>query len=149
MYPTISHLLYDMFGIQIPLPIQTFGFFVALAFVAANWIVSLELKRKEKDGIISSTIIKELVGVGITKMEILSSLISGFIIGFKGIEAVLHYSDLVADPQGFILSSRGNLIGGVLIAGVSIYLKWKEKNKDVQAVFFSLTEKQNCFGATT
>ena len=130
MYPTISHLLYDMFGIQIPLPIQTFGFFVAIAFLAANWIIFLELKRKENEGIISSTIIKELVGVGITKMEILSSLISGFIIGFKGIEAVLHYSDLVADPQGFILSSRGNLIGGILIAGASIYLKWKEKKKD-------------------
>lgn len=130
MYPTISHLIYDIFGVQIPLPIQTFGFFVALAFIAANWIVSIELKRKEKEGVISSTIIKELTGEGITKKDILSSLISGFLIGFKGIYAVLHYSELVADPQGVILSAKGSIIGGLLISLVAVYLKWKEKNKE-------------------
>ena len=48
MYPTISHLIFDLSGFQIPLPIQTFGFFVALAFLIASWLLSLELKRKEK-----------------------------------------------------------------------------------------------------
>ena len=47
MYPTISHLIYDIFGINIPLPIQTFGFWVAIAFLLAAWTISLELKRKE------------------------------------------------------------------------------------------------------
>ena len=48
MYPTISHLINDLFGVNIPLPIQTFGFWVAIAFIAASWVISSELKRKEK-----------------------------------------------------------------------------------------------------
>ena len=55
MYPTISHLLNDLFGINIPLPIQTFGFWVAIAFVAAAYVVTKELKRKENEGHLSPT----------------------------------------------------------------------------------------------
>ena len=129
MYPTISHLIFDLFGVQIPLPIQTFGFFVALAFLTASWLLLLELKRKEKKGIIASTIVKQLIGQGITKSDILSSLISGFLIGFKGVEAVFNYGDLVANPQTFILSSKGHLLGGIIIAALFVFLKYKEKSK--------------------
>ena len=59
MYPTISHLIYDLFGINIPLPIQTFGFFVALAFLAAAYTLSLELKRKESQGFLFSVKVKK------------------------------------------------------------------------------------------
>ena len=40
MYPTISHLLFDLFGVKIPLPIQTFGFWVAISFVVAAWLLT-------------------------------------------------------------------------------------------------------------
>ena len=129
MYPTISHLLFDLFGINIPLPIQTFGFWVAIAFLSAYYIISIELKRKEKEGHLSTTTIKEIIGKKLSIYEISSSLITGFLLGFKLIEAVFHYSDLVANPQDFILSTRGNLMGGILIAALSIYLKWKENKK--------------------
>ena len=52
MYPTISHLIYDIFKINIPLPIQTFGFFVAIAFIIGGFVISLELKRKEKNKLV-------------------------------------------------------------------------------------------------
>ena len=129
MYPTISHLLFDLFGVEIPLPIQTFGFWVAFAFIVASWLVSKELKRKEEQGLLSPTVLKIMVGKSLSITEIFSSIITGFLIGFKGIEAILHYADLVANPQDFILSSRGNIMGGLLIAVISIYLKWKENKK--------------------
>ena len=129
MYPTISHLLFDLFGINIPLPIQTFGFWVAIAFIFASWVISNELKRKEKEGFLSSTKVNEVIGESLTTSEIISSLLTGFFIGFKFIEALFHYTDLVNNPQDFILSTRGNLLGGVLIAAISFYLKWTENNK--------------------
>ena len=74
MYPTISHLIEDLFGIYIPLPIQTFGFWVAIAFMAAAYVIKLELERKEKIGLISSTKINQIVGNKLSYTEIIISL---------------------------------------------------------------------------
>ncbi len=51
MYPTISDLIFDLTGLNIPLPIQSFGFLLAISFICAAYTLSLELKRKEKLGI--------------------------------------------------------------------------------------------------
>ena len=134
MYPTISHLIYDLFGVNIPLPIQTFGFWVAISFLAAAWVVTMELKRKESEGFLSAVKVKEIIGKKLSTQEIISSVLVGFGIGFKGVEALLHYSDLVANPQDFILSTRGNLLGGLLISGIAFYLKWKENQKTILAI---------------
>ena len=46
MYPTLSDLLFDLFGVNIPLPIQSFGFFVAIAFIACYQVLTLEMNGK-------------------------------------------------------------------------------------------------------
>ena len=60
MYPTISHLLFDLFGVKIPLPIQTFGFWVAIAFLVAAWLVTKELNRKEKEAWMSISLVHSI-----------------------------------------------------------------------------------------
>ena len=54
MYPTIYHALLDLFGLDWSWTklLNSFGFFVALAFVAANYTLTLELKRKEREGLL-------------------------------------------------------------------------------------------------
>ncbi|MBT7896342.1 MAG: diacylglyceryl transferase, partial [Flavobacteriales bacterium] len=88
MYPTISHLIEDLFGIHIPLPIQTFGLWVAIAFLAASYIIKIELGRKEKEGKLSIIKIKKIVGEKLSVFEIISSLFFGFLVGFKLIHAI-------------------------------------------------------------
>jgi len=129
MYPTISHLIYDLFGVNIPLPIQTFGFWVAMAFLSAYYVISKELERKEKEGLLDSIKVKEIIGKPLSFSEIINSLLTGFLLGFKLVEAVFHYSDLVLNPQDFMLSTRGDFMGGILMSGLFIYMKWSENNK--------------------
>ena len=129
MYPTISYLLEDLLGINIPLPIQTFGFFVALSFIAGAYFISKEFKRKEKEGLVSKIKQKKLIGEGVTIKDWFNSIIGGFLIGFKLVEAILDYDSLVQNPQEFILSTKGSIIGGIILALISSFIKYKEKEK--------------------
>ena len=132
MYPNISYLLNDLFGIYIPLPIQTFGFFVALAFIFSSWTLSLELKRKEKEGLIKAVKRSKKIGEKISTFQLLSAAAVGFIIAYKLVYAALNYSNFVADPQGIILSGEGHFLGGILGAVLNSYLKYKEaKNQEL------------------
>lgn len=129
MYPTISDLLKDLFGVNVPLPIQSFGFFVAVSFVVAAWLLLLELKRKEKEGVIFPVKKKVMVGKPASAQEIILMAIFGFIIGFKLIGIIFDYSSFAANPQQYIFSGEGSLIGGLLGAAVGGYLKYHDKKK--------------------
>lgn len=128
MFPTVSHFLEYLFGVQIPLPFNTFGVFVALAFIAGYWAFSQEFKRKQALGILHS--IKRLVTVGkpATSTELILNGLFGFLIGYKLVHALLNYKLFVNDAQTVLLSTQGNILGGLFFAGLFAYWDYKEKN---------------------
>lgn len=130
MYPNLYYAFRDLFGIEVKglLFINTFGFFVALAFLAAAWILTLELKRKERAGLMPGMDMKMTVGKPAGIGELLLNFCLGFLLGYK-IIGLFFSGNASGNPQEFIFSTQGNwpigLALGVLFAG----LRWWERNK--------------------
>ncbi|MBR9860638.1 prolipoprotein diacylglyceryl transferase [bacterium] len=129
MYPTLYHAFKDLFGVELTFLqiVMTFGFFVALAFLGANWIMTIELKRKEEEGIIGS-FQKEVKPPSIWS-EYLGSLIIGFLVGFKLGYMITNFGEVSADPQGFLISGTGSWLWGAIVAAGSVALKYYNLQK--------------------
>lgn len=130
MYPNLYYALKDIFGLEISglKLINTFGFFVATAFIAAAWVLTSELKRKQGKGLLSYTEQKVSIGAPASTSELLTNFLLGFLLGFKIIGA-FTIPNALNDPQGFILSANGNWLTGLLFGVFFAGLKWWEKNK--------------------
>ncbi|MBH2005139.1 MAG: prolipoprotein diacylglyceryl transferase [Sphingobacteriia bacterium] len=130
MYPNLYYAFKDIFGVELEglKLVNTFGFFVAIAFIAAAWILTLELKRKQQQGLFTYTEEKIMIGQPAGIGELMVNGLLGFIFGYKLIGA-FTIPDALADPQSFILSSRGNLLTGMIVALIFGGIKWWEKRK--------------------
>ncbi|MEO6218951.1 MAG: prolipoprotein diacylglyceryl transferase family protein [Ginsengibacter sp.] len=131
MYPNLYYAINDWFGWKInALKIfYTFGIFVALAFIVSAYFFSLELKRKEKQGLLQPREETITVGKPASIFDLLLNGIIGFIFGYKIIGVFVASRAQGVDLQEYIFSSSGNLAGGLVIAALLIYFKYREKNK--------------------
>lgn len=131
MYASLYYLFADLFGVKIEAlkMVQTFGFFLAISFLVSGYIFSLELKRKEKNGLLSSFSEKIWIGKKATPGELVSAFIIAFILGYKIVYIALNFSNFVNDTQGYLLSFKGNIIAG-FIAGLGyMYMQYRDKVK--------------------
>ena len=131
MYPNLYYLVQDLFGVKLNALklVNSFGFFVALAFVASGYVLYSELKRKEALGEFIAIEESFTVGAPASLMELATSFFFGFLFGFKIIGAFI-IENALNNTQAFILSLQGSWAAGIFMGLVMAFLKWKEKDKE-------------------
>src|SRR5215213_5169209 len=131
MYPNLYYAFKDLFGVDLlPLRfINSFGFFVAIAFIIAAALLAKELKRKSKMGLLQPTEDEVIVGKATTSGELLMNFVLGFILGYKILALFFLSSSATQDPQTFIFSSMGSWPAGIGLGLLFAGLKWWDKRK--------------------
>lgn len=131
MYPNLYYAFKDLLGVEWTALrfFNSFGFFVALAFLAGAYVVTLELRRREGLGLMHASESKIVVGRPATAMELMLNFVLGFLLGYKILGLFFSDSAASADPQSFIFSSQGHLPSGIVLGLVFAAVKYFEKNK--------------------
>jgi phosphatidylglycerol:prolipoprotein diacylglycerol transferase len=131
MYPNLYFAFKDLFGVEWPFLrfVNSFGFFVAIAFILSAVVLAMELKRKSSEGLLQPKEMQVMVGQPATAGELLLNFLLGFLLGFKIIALFIMDSSATEDPQAFIFSTIGSWPAGILLGLLFAGLKWYEKNK--------------------
>ncbi|MBW8684848.1 prolipoprotein diacylglyceryl transferase [Chitinophaga rhizophila] len=135
MYPNLYYAFKDLLGLEIPVLklLQTFGFFVAIAFLAGAYVLTAELKRREKLGWLKGVPETIITGKPVGTTEILVHAALGFLLGHKILGLVTEWAEASQDLQSYMLSTRGNVLGGIILAGVFGYMKYRTGKKEEKA----------------
>lgn len=133
MYPTLYDLILDIFGLDLPFLriVQTFGFCVAMAFLGAAWTLTLEMKRKEKSGVMGEVQKRKMwKGRPAQLSEYVSSIAIGLVMGYKFFPLFTQFNQVVKNPQDYFLSFEGSIAGAIVGALLSGALKyWEDKQQ--------------------
>ncbi|MBU3713891.1 MAG: prolipoprotein diacylglyceryl transferase [Ferruginibacter sp.] len=130
MYPNLYYVFKDWFGVEWNSLkfLNTFGLLVAISFIIAAWLLSLELKRREKQGLLLPKEQNIVVGKPASLIELLTNAIIGFLFGFKFLGLLFDKPESIS-AQAYIFSGQGSAVGGIFLATLLAGIKWWEKNK--------------------
>ncbi len=141
MFPDFHYLFKGLFGIDIPVLsiIKTFGFLVAMAFIAGSWALRRELLRKKELGYFQPEAVEKLNKKTNRKERLLLyphdrvidiifiAAIAGFI-GAKLFNAFETWDAFVEDPMGSLFSPAGlTFYGGLICATLALYIYSRKK----------------------
>lgn len=134
MYPNFYFLFKDLFGVEIDwlIYINSFGFFVAVSFLAANYLMTRELRRKEQIGELSTTKVKVVRGRMPSLVDYITNGAIGFVIGWKLVYLAQNASSIResgGSPQDLIFTGEGSLLWGVIIGLVMVGWRYLEARK--------------------
>ena len=132
MYPTLYHAFVDLFGIELSglKFLNSFGFFVALAFLAAGWTLRLELQRRTALGQIANTTTTVTEGAPAKPLDLFLNGLMGFILGWKVSYMLMNWSEVTASPPTFLLSGKGYFLPGLLVGLGFAYWMWRDAQKN-------------------
>lgn len=131
MYPNLYYAFKDLFGVEWKFLrfVNSFGFFVAIAFIICAIVLANELRRKSKQGLFQPTEMQVMVGQPATLLDLGLNFLLGFLLGYKILALFILDSSATVDPQAFIFSSLGSWPAGIGLGLLFAWLKWYEKNK--------------------
>lgn len=121
MYPNIYFVFKDLFGLEIPFLklVNSFGFFVAMAFLVAGLILKKEFHRFTTNGWMTGHEETQLVGSKATPAELVSQALIGYVFGWKFLYLAINAGEIFNGttlPQAHLFSLEGSIPLGILIA---------------------------------
>lgn len=121
MYPNLYFVFQDLMGLDFPFLklVNSFGFFVALAFLIGGYFIRLEFIRLTNSGVFHPNTIESLAGQPASAMQITSQALIGYLFGWKFLYLAINASTLFDGgslPQAHLFSSEGSIPLGILLA---------------------------------
>lgn len=129
MYPRISDFINEVLGTSINLPIQSFGFMVAMAFIVAGYILNRELKRKGQAELIPVEKKTITIGVAPKWSDFKWIAIGYFVAGWKIVGLLTSYDAFVANPQEYVFSMQGSWWAGLIASASMVYFEYRKRKK--------------------
>ena len=145
MYPRLSDILYDLFGIDLPLPIYSFGLMVAVGILAAAELLRREMDRQYAVGLLPAVQVPAEGKGGRKRMQKASpsalvwpmALIAGAvgIAGSKLFHILDYWDRFVENPAAMLFSPAGlTFYGGLICAGIAVAYYVRKKGLPVARV---------------
>jgi len=135
MFPNLYFIIEGIFGVQPPVGfsvVQTFGLFLALSFIIGGLALAAELKRKTALGQFAPVVTERKITGTPSIGDLITNGIIGFILGFKLLYVAMDWNAFVANPQDVVLSTKGNIIGGIIGALLMMGSKYWEKRREAK-----------------